>query len=123
MTIEDDAAVDARQTAESAALDTAAALRAAIGPRISALRTAASVATTDQAKATTVAATETMTAVTVKASAPAVTVAYLTQIRDQLATIHTMLADLQTWRAQMDSGFALTATATADMATVVATKL
>lgn len=47
----------------------------------------------------------------------------MTQIRDQLAAIHTTLAGLEAWRAQMDSGYALAVTATADLATVVATKL
>ena len=100
-----------------------AALRTAIGTRVSSLCSSAAVATTDQAKASAAATTETAAAATVKASTPAVTLAYLTLVRDQVAQIHTMLADLQTWRAQMDAGYALAATATADLATVVATKL
>ena len=113
----------AQQAAESAALDADTALRAAIGGRVTALRAAATVATTDQTKVTTAAATETTTAVTVKASAPAVTVAYLTLVRDQVAAIHTMLAEIYTWRAQMDSGYALAVNSVADLATAAATKL
>lgn len=99
------------------------ALRAAIGTRVTALRSAAAAATTDQAAATKAATSETESAAAVRASTPAVTLAYLTLVRDQVAQIHTMLADLQTWRAQMDAGYALAMTATADLATVVATKL
>ena len=100
-----------------------ATLRTAIGTRVTALRSAATVATTDQATATSAATSETAMAATVTASTPAVTVAYLTAIRDQIAALHTTLADLQSWRAQMDSGYALATTATADLATVVAAKL
>ena len=98
------------------------ALRAAIGTRAASLRSSAAVATTDQATASAAAISETTAAATVKASTPAVTIAYLTLVRDQVAAIHTTLAGLETWRAQMDSGFVLATTATADLATVVATK-
>jgi len=98
------------------------ALRAAIGTRVASLRSSAAVATTDQATASAAAISETTAATTVKASAPAATIAYLTLVRDQIAAIHTTLAGLETWRAQMDSGFVLATTATADLATVVATK-
>lgn len=62
-------------------------------------------------------------AATVKASTPVVNVAYLTQIRDQVAAIHTLLAEILTWRAQMDGGFALATNSVADLGTVVATRL
>jgi len=99
-----------------------AALRTAIGARVASLRSSAAVATTDQVTASTAAATETTTAAAVMASTPAVTVAYVTAIRDQIAALHTTLAEMYTWRAQMGGGYALATTATADLATVVATK-
>ena len=107
---------------QAAATDEAT-LRAAIGQRVTALQTAVAAATTDQATATTASASETAAATAVAASTPATTLAYVTAIRDQIAALHTTLADLQTWRAQMDAGFALATTATADLATVVASKL
>lgn len=109
---------EVRKTAE---IDDAAR-RVAIGTRVAALRGTVTTATADQGTASAAATSETAMAATVKASTPAVTVAYLTLVRDQVAAIHTMLADLQTWRAQMDSGYTLATTATADLATVVATK-
>jgi len=112
----------ATEVRKAAELDDAALL-AAIGARVSSLRSSAAVATTDQATASDAADAETANAAAVKASAPALTVAYLTAVRDQIAQIHTMFAGLQTWRAQMDGDAALVTTATADLATVVATKL
>jgi len=97
-------------------------LRTAIGARVTGLRSSADVATADQATASAAAISETAAAAAVKASTPALTLAYQASVRDQVAALHTMLADLQTWRAQMDSGFSLAATATADLATVVATR-
>jgi hypothetical protein len=123
VTAEDDVAVAAHQAAEVAALDADAALRTAIGARVAALRAAADVATTDQAKAASAATAETATAAAVKASTPAVTVPYLTLVRDQVAQIHTMLAEMYAWRTQMDAGYALAVNSTADLATVVASKL
>ena len=113
-----DRVTEVRKTAET----DDAALRAAIGTRAASLRSSAAVATADQATASAAAISETTAATTVKASAPAVTIAYLTLVRDQIAAIRTTLAGLETWRAQMDSGYALATTATADLATVVATK-
>lgn len=98
-------------------------LRAAIGLRVASLNASAATATADQAAATAAATAATTTAAAVKASTPAVTVAYMTSVRDQIEALWTAVAALQTWRAQMDTGVALTTTATADLATVVATKL
>jgi hypothetical protein len=106
-----------------AAVTDDAALRDAIGTRVASLRSSAAVATTDQATASAAATTETAIAAAVTASAPALTLDYLKAVRDAVAQIHTTLAGLQTWRAQTDGGSALATTATADLATVVATKL
>jgi len=113
-----DRVTEVRKTAETDDV----ALRAAIGDRVASLRSSATAATADQATASAAATTETAIAAAVKASTAALTLAYLTAVRDQLGAIHTTLADLQTWRAQTDSGSALATTATADLATVVATK-
>jgi len=98
-----------------------AALRDAIGTRVTSLRSSAAAATADQTTASAAAVSEATAATEVKASTPATTLAYVTLIRDQIAALHTALADLETWRGQMDDGFALATTATADLATVVAT--
>ncbi len=100
-----------------------ATLRAAIGTRVTALQAAVSAATTDQATATGLATSEAATATAVAGSTPVVNLAYVTAMRDQIAALHTTLAGVETWRAQMDAGYALATTATADLATVVATKL
>jgi len=113
-----DRVTEVRKTAETDDV----ALRAAIGDRVASLRSSAAVATTDQEIASAAAVSEATAAKEVKASTPATTLAYVTLVRDQIAAIHTTLADLQTWRAQMDSGYALATTATADLATVVATR-
>lgn len=100
-----------------------ATLRAQIGARVTSLRAAAATTTTDQATAVAAATAETTRAASVKASTPAASLAYVTAIRDEVAAIHTMLAEIYSWRAQIDAGYALAVTSTADLATVVATKL
>lgn len=106
-----------------AAVSDDTARRASVGTRAASLRSSAAAATTDQATASAAAATETAVAAAVAASTPALTLDHLAAVRDQLAAIHATLAELQTWRAQTGSSYALATTATADLATVVATKL
>lgn len=123
MTGEDQAAVDAEITTAAAALDADAALLTAISTRAAALRSAAAAASTDRTTAAAAAAAETARAASVEASTPVASLAYVTAIRNEVAAIHTMLAEIYSWRAQIDAGYALAVTSTADLATVVATKL
>lgn len=102
---------------ESAAYDSVQAtnlssretLKAAIGERVAALNAA-------KIAADTLETSETTRAAAVTASTPAATVAYLTLVRDEVAALHLLVA-------QMSGTQSLSLAAVADLATVVSSQL
>jgi hypothetical protein len=100
-----DRVTEVRKTAEA----DSASLRVVIGQRVANLRATITQATAFQSG-------ETTRAATVTATVPALTIAYLTLIRDELALLHTDLA-------AVTGNQIVGLNATADLATVVSSNL